>query len=187
MQPCCRSTSSTGSPAHGNSCLQTSSAAINQLLIFAVTCMCCACLALPKHECLLMSCVLHRFQKALESAKHDEDMWVLLANANVHDAKARKVSSTCSSSSRSSSRAATAAAAAAAAAHVAAGAKVICAAAVTVAVEWCSWLEQHTANYSAPVVYRLLFSIQSCCGPWFPCVVHLPPTARPCCCSCLRR
>ncbi|WIA36761.1 hypothetical protein OEZ86_008027 [Tetradesmus obliquus] len=32
-----------------------------------------------------------RFQKALESAKHDEDMWVLLANANVHDAKARKL------------------------------------------------------------------------------------------------
>jgi hypothetical protein len=40
----------------------------------------------------LMCCC--RFQKALESAKHDEDMWVLLANANIHDAKARKVSST---------------------------------------------------------------------------------------------
>jgi hypothetical protein len=40
----------------------------------------------------LMCCC--RFQKALESAKHDEDMWVLLANANIHDAKARKVRST---------------------------------------------------------------------------------------------
>jgi hypothetical protein len=52
---------------------------------------------------LLTSCVLHRFQKALESAKHDEDMWVLLANANIHDAKARKVSSKRNYSSNSSS------------------------------------------------------------------------------------
>ncbi|KAF8065507.1 hypothetical protein HT031_003108 [Scenedesmus sp. PABB004] len=32
-----------------------------------------------------------RFQKALEAAKHSEDMWVLLGNANIHDAKARKL------------------------------------------------------------------------------------------------
>jgi hypothetical protein len=49
--------------------------------------------------CSLMCCC--RFQRALESAKHDEDMWVLLANANIHDAKARKVSSTIRSSSSS--------------------------------------------------------------------------------------
>eukprot|EP00775_Hariotina_reticulata_P002901 gene2901-3189_t len=32
-----------------------------------------------------------RFQKALESAKQNEDMWLLLSNAHVHDAKARKL------------------------------------------------------------------------------------------------
>jgi hypothetical protein len=34
-----------------------------------------------------------RFQKALDSAKQGEDMWVLLESANIHDAKLKKVSS----------------------------------------------------------------------------------------------
>lgn len=32
-----------------------------------------------------------RFQKAMDSAKQGEDMWVLLASANLHDAKIKKV------------------------------------------------------------------------------------------------
>lgn len=34
-----------------------------------------------------------RFQKALDSAKQGEDMWVLLESANIHDAKLKKVRS----------------------------------------------------------------------------------------------
>lgn len=32
-----------------------------------------------------------RFNRALESIKQGEDMWVLLSGTNIHDAKARKV------------------------------------------------------------------------------------------------
>jgi hypothetical protein len=33
----------------------------------------------------------HRFQKAVDSAKLGEDMWLLLGGANIHDAKLKKV------------------------------------------------------------------------------------------------
>lgn len=39
---------------------------------------------------LCVHCV-SRFQKALDSAKQGEDMWILLGSANIHDAKLRKV------------------------------------------------------------------------------------------------
>lgn len=52
---------------------------------------------LPSNKrCVLLVsiAICNRFQKAVDSAKQGEDMWLLLGGANIHDAKLNKVLNT---------------------------------------------------------------------------------------------